>query len=326
MKKIIDKNIIVYQAKNGAIELRSDIKRETLWATQKEIAQIFRVTPQNITIHLKQIFEEGELKEKATCKESLQVQTEGTRKVRRKLREYNLDVLIAVGYRINSIVGTKFRQWATKTLNAHIIDGYTINPSRVTQNYGRFLKAIEDVKKLLPKDSVTQTEDILELIKMFASTWFSLDSYDKAEFPKSGSSKKKTTLTANSLKEAINKLKSELINKKEATELFAQEKQNDNLEGIVGNVLQSFGGKNVYPTIEEKAAHLLYFIVKNHPFTDGNKRSGAFAFIWFLKQHEQLSQSVTPEALTALTLLIAESNPKDKDRMIGLVLLLLKKD
>jgi len=327
MKKEKNKNIVVKKKKNGAIELRSDSDGETLWATQKEIAQIFKVTPQNITIHLKQIFKDGELKEKSTCKESLQVQIEGSRKVKRKVKEYNLDVLIAVGYRINSVVGTKFRQWSNKVLKSHIVDGYTINPSRINGNLNNFLSAVDDMKKLVSKESKSTTDDILELVKMIASTWFSLDAYDKAELPKKGLSKKKVTFTADELKKDLLKLKKELINRKEATEFFAQEKQNGNLEGIVGNVLQSFGGKNVYLTLEEKAAHLLYFIIKNHPFIDGNKRSGAFSFVWFLRRFDILdTNNITPEALTALTLLIAESKPSEKERMIGLVLLLLKKN
>jgi len=317
--------VVVYRAKNGAIELRADASQETIWATQKDIARIFGVTPQNITIHLKRIFKQGELKVASTCKESLQVQTEGKRKIKRKLKEYNLDVLIAVGYRINSVVGTKFRQWATKTLRKHIVDGYTINPKRLENNYEQFLRAVEDVKKLLPADLNIGTSDVMELIKMFASTWFSLDAYDKSKLPKSGMNKKQVEFATEELWEALAELKKDLLRKKETTELFAQEKRSGNLDGIVGSVFQSVFGKDAYPTLEEKAAHLLYFVVKNHPFTDGNKRSGAFAFVWFLRQVNILNISkFTPETLTALTLLIAESNPKEKSRMIGLVLLLLK--
>jgi len=319
-------DIIVYQAKNGAIELRTDTSQNTVWANQKEIAQVFGVTPQNITIHLKRIFAEGELSERSTCKESLQVQTEGGRSVRRKVKEYNLEVLIAVGYRINSIVGTKFRQWATKTLRSHIVDGYTINPARIKKNYQQFLQAVEDAKKLLPKNSNFDSNDVLELVKIFAGTWFSLDAYDKSTLPKSGLNKKQVEFTAEELVEGLAKLKKDLIKKKEATDFFAQEKQTETLAGIVGNVFQSVFRKDAYRSTEEKATHLLYFIIKNHPFVDGNKRSGAFAFVWFLRKAGLLDTSrISPEALTVLTLLIAESVPKEKERMIGLVLLLLKK-
>ncbi|MFA6306013.1 MAG: Fic family protein, partial [Candidatus Gracilibacteria bacterium] len=163
------------------------------------------------------------------------------------------------------------------------------------------------------------------LIKMFANTWFSLDAYDKENFPKTGVTKKEFQLTAKELTEALSDLKIGLTKSGQAGDLFGIARKEQSMEGILGNVLQSFGGKDLYPTIEEKAAHLLYFTVKNHPFVDGNKRSGAFTFVWFLKQTGLLNpMRMTPEALTALTLLVAESNPKDKERMIGLILLILK--
>ena len=213
----------------------------------------------------------------------------------------------------------EFRKWATKTIKQHITEGYTINKKVISENYDVFMKAVDDVQKLLPKDSSVPTEDVLALIKSFANTWVSLEAYDEDKFPKKGFTKKSLAIEANDLYIAADKLKSELIKKKEATELFAQEKKKGNLEGIFGNVMQSMYGKNLYETVEDKAAHLLYFVVKNHPFTDGNKRTGAFAFVWFLNRAGiQFKNKITPEALTAITLLIAESKPKDKDRMVGL--------
>ena len=162
-------------------------------------------------------------------------------------------------------------------------------------------------------------------MRAFATTWISLDAYDKDALPKIGDSKKKARITAEELNEALAKFKKELVAQKQATDIFGQERNKEALSGIVGNVFQSAFGKDVYASTEEKVAHLLYFIVKNHPFVDGNKRSGAFAFVWFLRKAGLLRASFGPEALTALTLLIAESRPKDKDKMVGLVLLLLKK-
>ena len=163
----------------------------------------------------------------------------------------------------------------------------------------------------------------MELIRAFAGTWFSLDAYDKDRLPRKGVSKKQVAFTAEELINTLEELKKDLIKKKEATEIFGQERSKGNVLGIVGNVFQSIFGKDAYPSVEEKAAHILYFMVKNHPFIDGNKRSGAFAFVWFLRQAGILRASLTPEALTAITLLVAESHPKDKDKMIGVVLLLL---
>jgi prophage maintenance system killer protein len=327
MKKARKQNsIIIYQAKNGAIELKGDFQHETIWASQAEMAKIFNVTPQNITLHLGRIFKEKELHKISTCKEYLQVQKEGKREIKRKIKAYNLDVIIAVGYRINSLIGTRFRQWATKTLRQHITKGYTINPKIVKNNYAEFRKAVENIKQLLPAGTQIDNKSVLELVSAFADTWLSLDAYDKDKLSLSGATKKSVDLTADQLDEALLDFKKILVKKKEATELFGQARQKDAISGIVGNVMQSFGGKSVYPTVEEKAAHLLYFIVKNHPYVDGNKRSGAYAFVWFLKKAGVLDISrITPPALTAITLFIAESNPKHKDKMIRLVLQMLKK-
>ena len=186
------------------------------------------------------------------------------------------------------------------------------------------MQATADIKALLPAGDKVKAKEVLELINTFADTWFSLDAYDTAKFPKNGVTKKQVVFTAEELVQALQELKEKLIFKKQATDIFGKDRTKQAVEGIVGNVFQSFGKKDLYPTIEVKAAHLLYFMVKNHPFVDGNKRSGAFAFVWFLSQAGILRASLTPEALTVLTLLVAESNPKDKDRVIGLILLLLK--
>jgi prophage maintenance system killer protein len=324
--KNIKKDIVIYQTSGGAIELRGDVKKETIWATQVQMADIFGVNSQAITKHLKNVYAEGELDENSTCSKMEQVQKEGARMISRSMLIYNLDAIISVGYRINSKKGTAFRRWATKVLREHITKGYTINPARVKKNYNEFLSAVEKVKSLLPANLKPDTESILELVKVFADTWFSLDSYDKEVFGKGKITKKKISLKAEELFSAILEFKAELIKKSEATDIFALERSAGYVEGIIGNVMQSFGGKELYPSLEEKAAHLLYFMIKNHPFVDGNKRSGAFSFVWFLKKSGGLDTSkITPAALTALTLLIAESNPKEKDKMTSLVAMILRK-
>lgn len=310
----------VYQTKNGALELKADSKLDTIWITQQQAAELFDVQKAAISKHVKNIFESGELTQKATVSILETVQIEGKRKVNREIEHYNLDLVLSIGYRVNSSQATLFRQWATKTLKKHIIDGYTINRHRIKENYEQFSKAVADVKNLLPTNSSISSSDILELITMFADTWVSLDAYDKDKLTTQGATKRKVNLTAIKLSKALSQLKSVLMDKGEATKLFGTERTKDSIEGIVGNVMQGFGDEDVYPSVEEKAAHLLYFIIKNHPFADGNKRSGAYAFIWFLQQAKVLDVSrITPPALTALTLLIAESDAKDKDKMVGLV-------
>ena len=329
MKKM-KKEIVIYQGKNGIIEFRGDFENEnSIWASQKQIAELFGVNIPAINKHIKNILTDGELDESTISILEI-VQKEGNRTVTRKIEHYNLDMIISVGYRINSTQATQFRIWATKTLKEHITKGYTINKKVLKKNYESFLQTVEDIKTLSRNNTLIKSDDILELIKAFSSTWFSLERYDKQSFPKLRKQKAKRKVDykklAKELYAEIGILKQELIKKKEATELFAQEKISGNLESILGNIFQSVFGKDAYGTTEEKAVHLLYFIIKNHPFTDGNKRSGAFAFIWFLqKMNVDFREKISPETLTALTLLIAESNPKDKEKMIGMSLLLLQK-
>lgn len=319
-KKHISSDIVIYQAPNGAIELKGDLRKETIWANLDQISTLFGRDKSVISKHIKNILRDEELSQDqvvaffaTTAKDGKTYQVE----------YFNLDMIISIGYRVNSSIATKFRQRATKTLKQHIADGYTINKKVVQKNYDLFLQAVENVKKLASHKDIP-SDDILELIKSFGSTWFSLDAFDKDTFGIKKQTQKKVRLQAERLQAAISQLKNELIAKGEATDFFAQEKKQGNLEGILGNILQSAFGKDVYPSIESKAAHLLYFVVKNHPFTDGNKRSGAFSFVWFLQQvGYDFRSRITPEALTAITLLIATSNPKEKDRVVDLVMLLL---
>jgi death-on-curing family protein len=325
MEQPPSKQLIIYQGKSGAIEFRGDPITQTIWGTQKQIAEVFQVNTRTVNEHLVNIYKAGELKDRSTVRKFRMVQKEGKRSVQRTVQVYNLDAIISVGYRVNSKQATQFRIWATKVLKQHITEGYTINKKRIGINYQKFMQAMSSVRALLPPGNKIDAESVLELINTFAGTWFSLDAYDKNSFPKKGNTKKTADFTANELSQALQKLKQELVNKKQAAEIFGQERSKDATKGIIGNIFQSVFGKDAYPTVEEKAAHLLYFIVKNHPFVDGNKRSGAFAFVWFLRKAGLLRTNLTPEALTAFTLLIAESRPKDKNKMIGLVLLLLKK-
>ena len=328
-KKMVSKKVLsqvlIYQAKNGAIELRGDSAHDTLWATLDQIAAVFGRDKSVISRHLRNIFSEGELDRKSVVAKNATVQIEGNRKVERIIEYYNLDTIISVGYRVNSKTATQFRQWATKTLREHITKGYTINRKQIAKNREAFLKDVESVQALLPDHIALDPKAILELVKVFSNTWMSLDAYDKGVLVPVGTSRKAIKLTGTELTEAISSLRTELLKKGEATDIFAQERATGNIEGIVGNVMQSLGGAQVYPTIEEKAAHLLYFMVKNHPFVDGNKRSGAFAFIWFLRKVGSKSvKNINPAALTALTLLIAESKPEKKEQMAALVTQVLK--
>lgn len=322
MPKQRKNTLAIYQTKSGAVELRGDVSHETLWASLDQIASIFGRDKSVISRHIKNIFIEGELKKSSVV--ALFATTAADGKTY-QVEYFNLDVIISVGYRVNSKQATQFRQWATKTLRRYITTGFVVNKKHVAKHYAAFLKAVESVQKLLPAGGRVDAESALELTKLFASTWFSLDAYDKAELPTQGATRKQVSFTASELGEALATFKTDLSRRHEAGDLFGADRGQGSIAGIVGNVFQALGGRDVYPTVEEKAAHLLYFIVKNHPFVDGNKRSGAFAFVWFLRKAGILDTGkLTPEALTALTLLVAESNPRHKDRLIGLVLQLLR--
>ena len=321
-KKQTKNNIVVYQAKNGAIELRGDFEKDTVWATQAQIAEVFGVNVRTISEHFVNIFKSKELNKDSVIRNFRNTAADGKTY---NTQFYNLDAIISVGYRVNSKTATLFRQWATKTLHEHITKGYTINRKQIAKNYDAFMKSVADIQNLLPEHVALDPKTILELIKEFSSTWVSLDAYDKESLKSIGVTKKSIELSGAELVEVISNLRSELLKKGEAEEIFAQERTKGSIEGIVGNVMQSFGGKPVYRTLEEKASHLLYFMVKNHPFVDGNKRSGAFAFIWFLRKTKiKTMRNINPNALTALTLLIAESNPKKKEQMVALVTQMLK--
>jgi prophage maintenance system killer protein len=319
-------DLIIYQNESGAIELKGDFAQETIWANLQQIAELFSTDKSGVSRHLKNIYSSGELSPDATVAKFATVQKEGAREVERNIEYYNLDAIISVGYRVNSKKATSFRQWATKTLREHITQGYTINKSRIQSNFDQFMQAVNDVQSLLPTENKVQARDALELIKMFASTWLSLTAYDSAALPEKGATLKDVQVTFTELDQALQQLKQELLQKNEASEIFGTERSSEALAGIIGNIFQSFGDMDLYPSVEEKAAHLLYFIVKNHPFVDGNKRSGAYSFVWFLQKAKLLDpQLISPQALTTLTLLVAESSPQDKVKIIGLILLLLSR-
>lgn len=318
------KEFEIYKTADNEVVIQVEFEQDTVWLSQNQMADLFNQTKQNISLHINNCYKEGELDKTATVKESLTVQKEGNRTVRRRLYLYNLDVIISVGYRVKSNRGTQFRQWATQRLKDYLIKGYAINQRRIEQNKTEFLKTIEDLK-LLSSHTTLDTKDVLSLIQSFSDTWFNLEQFDKGSFPKI-TNQTEVILKAEELESDLKKLKEELIRKGEATSLFAEEKREGSFKGIFNTIYQTVFGVDAYDSVEEKAAHLLYFIVKNHAFNDGNKRSAAFSFIWFLHKSElAFSDKISPETLTTLTILIAQSPPEDRDKMIGMILLLLNK-
>ena len=253
MKKMKE-NTVVFQAKNGAIELQIDCKQDTMWANIDEIAELFDIDKSNISRHIKNIFKDKELIKNSTVAKNATVQKmEGSRLIARNIEYFSLDIILAIGYRARSAKrAIEFRKWATKTLKNYITRGFVINPKTIKRNYQEFLDTIEDIKLLAKDNQKISSGDILELIKTFSSTWFSLESYDKESFPKTKKSKKSINLSSDLLYKEVEILKKELISKKEATKLFAQEKNEKSLEGIFGNIFQTAFGNDVYNSIEGK--------------------------------------------------------------------------
>ncbi len=238
----IKNELAIYQSESGAIEFRGDWQNETIWATQAHIADLFEVDRTVVTKHIRNIIKFGEVDEKSNVQKMHIANSD------KPVAFYSLDIILAIGYRVNSKTAIKFRRWASEVLKQHIFKGFTVNKERIASNYKLFLKALDDVKALLPESSKTDTLNILELVSIFADTWFSLNAYDAEELPKAGITKNQIEITANELRNALQELKKELIAKNEAADLFGIERKERNIENIVGNVFQSFGGEYVYPT------------------------------------------------------------------------------
>ncbi len=334
MKNHLENNgeVVIYKTKGGREAIDVRLENETVWLSQKQMAVLFQKTIPNINIHIGRIYSEKELDMGSTIKESLIVQTEGNRNITRKLTLYNLDVIISVGYRVNSKRGTQFRIWATNVLRDHLVKGYTVNKkalARTTANITELQKTIALITSVRDKKlSSDEAQGLLTIIKQYADTWTTLEAYDSGKLEKRTSSKKSVSLAFEETKAKLGELKRELVRKGEASDLFAVE-QDHGLEQLLGALDQTFGGRELYPSIEEKGAHLLYFTIKDHPFIDGNKRSGAFLFLEFLRRNKALYKNngtikISDTALTALALLIAEGKPREKDQVIALITNLLK--
>lgn len=322
-----DNEIAIYQSPDGGLTFNVPLQQESLWLSQAQIAELFGTKRPAITKHLGNIFKSGELDQTVVCSVLEHTTQHGaiTGKTQQtKTKYYNLDAIISVGYRVNSSQATRFRQWATQTLKQHLLKGYTLNTERLAQNTNELEKALLLVKRTaaLPLNSEFGA-GLVDIIASYTQTFLWLQQYDEGllSTPKGEQGGLLTPLEQ--VKQGIAQLKQTLIAKGEATKLFALER-NDGLAAIWGAVQQSVFGEPAYPSIESKAAHLLYFVVKNHPFSDGNKRTAAFLFIDFLNRNNRLLNDdfqpvINDTGLAAITLLVAESNPKEKDTIIRLI-------
>lgn len=316
--------ISIYQAENGAIEVR--LQQDTVWLTQDQMSRLFEVQKAAVSKHLKHIFTSGELDRAATVSKMETVQQEGERKVVRRIDHFNLDAVISVGYRVNSSRATRFRQWATRTLREHLTRGYTLNRERMESNARELEAALQLVRKAAEAQYLTSDtgRGLVNIVTWYAQTFLLLQRYDEGLLTEPPEEPGGTLPSLETARTTLAQLKADLIKRGEATELFARERD-DAFAAVLGNLDQTVFGEPAYPSVETKAAHLLYFVIKNHPFTDGNKRCGAFLFVDFLNRNGRLMDAsntpiINDIGLAALALLVAESDPAHKETMIRLVM------
>ena len=308
-------DIVIF--KNGELELEVTVS-ENVWLSQRQMAELFNVSIDNISLHIKNIYAEKELDE-STIEESSVVQTEGKRKVRRTIKIYNLDMILAVGYRVKSQRGIAFRKWATSILKDYMIKGYAMNEKRLEVLH----KTVEIQSRMLAASLNVEENEMLNIIDAYQNALSLLDDYDHGSVSKPDGKDSVYRLTYEECRELIDKMKFQ-------SAVFGVEREQGKLNGILAAVYQNVFGQEIYPSIEEKAANLLYFLIKDHPFADGCKRIGATIFLEFLNKNHHLfmdrKQLISDSALVAITLMIAESKPEEKETMVRLVMHFLSDD
>lgn len=305
-------SLIFYKSEDGNIQLNVKLKKDTVWLTQSQMSNLFGVDRTVIVRHIRNIYKSAELCEDATCAKNAQVQEEGGRTVRRTIPYYNLDMIISVGYRVNSKNATQFRIWATSILKQYLIKGYAINNQRL-QQLGEVIRIMKRTQNEL------DAKLVLSVIENYSTALTLLDDYDHQCMKRPEGSKATYVLSYEECRNLIDQMRFNAD-----SDLFGHEKD-DSFKGSIGNIYQSFGGEDVYPSLEEKAANLLYFVTKNHSFSDGNKRIAATVFLYFLDKNgilydENGNKRIADYTLVALTIMIAESRTEEKEMMVSIIM------
>lgn len=321
----MEKDILIYETGAKNVQFNMSPGEETIWATQAQLAELFDITPQTVARHLKNIYQEGELEENRTCTKNVQVALEGEREVSRSVKLYNLDAIISVGYRVNSRKATDFRIWATKILKRYIVNGVAVNERRLKELSQKQLQDVVDavaiVKRMMAQTELTGAEanGVLEIISQYALTFRTLREYDEGYVKIGEAPRAAYVLEAGECMTMIGELRERV----HGGEMFGKPR-GDAFEGTLRAIYQSFDGQDVYGTVAEKAANLLYLVIKDHPFFDGNKRIAVFLFMVFLTMNEySLTEKgeakISDRALIAIALMIAESEPREKGLMTAVV-------
>lgn len=322
-------NIVIYQAIDGVTSIDVKLENETVWLNQYQMADLYQTDRTSIVRHINNIYKTGELEQDSTCAKIAQVQMEGDRTIKRQIAFYNLDVIISVGYRVNSIRGTQFRIWANKILKEYLIKGYAINQQVKAEQLSDLKNTVRLLSNVMEHKQLTldEADGLLHIITDYTYGLDTLDKYDYQQLEvESTTSTEQFRATYESAMEAIH-----LLQKKFGSgDLFGNEKD-QSFQSSINTIYQTFGGEELYPSIEEKAAMLFYLVVKNHSFSDGNKRIAAFLFLWFLEKNGILYKSdgsklIGNNTLVALTLMIAESRTEEKDMMVKVVINLINRN
>ena len=333
MKEKNKGDVVIYQATDGKTNLEVNLHEETVWLSQSQMCHLFDKNKRTISEHLRNVFKEGELLENSVVRKFRTTAKDGKSY---EINYYNLDVIISVGYRVKSRRGTQFRIWATHVLKDHLIKGYSINEKRLREQNARLAELQQTVNlmgRVIQGRELAQEEatGLLNVITDYSYALSLLDQYDHQELKiRKTTRRKQFVITYEEARKAVDTLGERSRKKGQPVGLFGKEKDKS-FRSSLGAIHQTFGGKELYPSIEEKGAHLLYFVVKNHSFVDGNKRIGAFLFVWFLDINGILymkdgRKRIGDNALVALTLMIAESRPKDKDIITKVIVNLINKD
>ncbi len=319
--------IVIYQTEDGQTQIDVRLENETVWLTQAQMAELFETDRTSIVRHINNIYRADELEREATCAKIAQVQTEGKRQVTRTIPYFNLDMIISVGYRVNSKRGVKFRQWANRVLKEYLVKGYAVNERIRKEQIGELRQLVGMLGRTIQNQTLLSNDETNALFEVVTDYTYALDTLDNYDYERL--SIDKTTkeepfhATYENTMEAINGLREKFG----GSALFGNEKD-DSFKSSIGQIYQTFGGEELYPSVEEKAAMLLYLVTKNHSFSDGNKRIAATLFLWFLNNNgilyrEDGSKRLADNTLVALTLMIAESKTEEKDVMVKVVVNLI---
>ena len=322
-----DQKIVIYQTEDGQTQIDVRLENETVWLTQAQMAQLFKSSRTNVLEHIQHIYEDEELEKEATCRDFRQVRQEGKRTVNRTIIMYNLDMIISVGYRVHSKRGTAFRIWARKIIKDYLVKGYAINDRIRKDQIAELRQLVKVAGRAISNQEVPETVESQDLLNVVVDYTYALDTLDNYDYERltidKTTKEERFHATYDNAMEEINRLR----DKFGGSTLFGNEKD-ESFKSSIGQIYQTFGGEELYPSVEEKAAMLLYLVTKNHSFSDGNKRIAATLFLWFLNNNgilyrEDGSKRLADNTLVALTLMIAESKTEEKDVMVKVVVNLI---